>query len=146
MFASFVSISFIVVERSETTLYVFPSSATHVVLSKGVTQRRTQRRKMREKSGSHAFWASEKYRGGRRAKRGDPPCTIKKNIQRRKLREKSGIGVLLVQQRKIREIGGSLDLLLVQQRKFRENSGSSKDVNFCSLGVHYLIRGVLPKI
>ena len=67
-------------------------------------------------------------------------------VQLRKLREKSGIGVLLVQQRKIREIGGSLDLLLVQQRKFWENSGSSKDVNFCSLGVHYLIRGVLPKI
>ena len=75
--------------------------------------------------------------------------------------EKSGIAVLLVQQRKFREIGGSLDLLVqqrkfreiggsldlsVQQRKFRESSGSSKDVNFCSLGMHYLIRGGLPKI
>ena len=77
---------------------------------------------MREKSGSHAFWASEKYRGGRRAKRGDPPCTIKKNIQRRKLSEKSGIGVLLVQQRKLREKSGTA-VLLVQQRKLREKSG-----------------------
>ena len=67
---------FIVVERSETTLYVFPSFATCVSDACSAIQQRKMSSTTHTKKGKVAH--ARKYRGGRRAQRGDHLCTDKK--------------------------------------------------------------------
>ena len=66
----------IVVERSETTLYVFPSFATCVSDACSAIQQRKMSSTTHTKKGKVAH--ARKYRGGRRAQRGDHLCTDKK--------------------------------------------------------------------